>query len=40
MYKTELCERFDTDGKCIYGKRCIFAHSTAELNTRRQFKKP
>ena len=30
-YKTELCTTFVDNGKCKYGKRCLFAHGEAEL---------
>ena len=28
LYKTRLCERFETEGFCPYGNRCTFAHGT------------
>ncbi len=30
-YKTQLCEKFTSDGSCPYGKRCRFAHGQVEL---------
>ncbi|KAJ1558655.1 hypothetical protein HK405_013234, partial [Cladochytrium tenue] len=37
LYKTRLCERFETDGTCPYGSRCTFAHGAAELRDRSTF---
>ncbi|KAJ3156957.1 hypothetical protein HK101_001457 [Irineochytrium annulatum] len=37
LYKTRLCERFETEGTCPYGVRCTFAHGTAELRDRATF---
>ncbi|KAJ3325490.1 nudix (nucleoside diphosphate linked moiety X)-type motif 2 [Blyttiomyces sp. JEL0837] len=37
LYKTRLCERFETEGSCPYGVRCTFAHGTAELRDRSTF---
>ncbi|CAG8597750.1 8289_t:CDS:2 [Ambispora gerdemannii] len=34
LYKTRLCERFETEGFCPYGTKCTFAHGTAELRER------
>lgn len=34
LFKTRLCERFETDGDCPYGPRCTFAHGTVELRGR------
>ncbi|KAL1921850.1 uncharacterized protein VTP21DRAFT_10492 [Calcarisporiella thermophila] len=34
LYKTRLCERFETEGHCPYGPKCTFAHGTAELRER------
>ncbi|KAI8070012.1 hypothetical protein BC940DRAFT_296725 [Gongronella butleri] len=31
LFKTRLCERFETDGECPYGSRCTFAHGIQEL---------
>ena len=33
-YKTVLCNKFETAGKCPYGPRCQFAHGVAELRAR------
>ena len=33
-YKTVLCNKFETVGRCPYGPRCQFAHGVAELRTR------
>jgi hypothetical protein len=30
-YKTELCQRFFSDGWCKYGRQCRFAHGDHEL---------
>ena len=30
-YRTELCSNFERDGRCVYGKRCEFAHGSAQL---------
>lgn len=35
-YKTELCKTFQATGKCPYGRKCLFAHSLTELNTKQQ----
>ncbi|KAJ3217618.1 hypothetical protein HDU67_007560 [Dinochytrium kinnereticum] len=37
LYKTRLCERFETEGACPYGSRCTFAHGTPELRDRATF---
>ncbi|CAG8478157.1 23023_t:CDS:2 [Rhizophagus irregularis] len=34
LYKTRLCERFETEGYCPYGTKCTFAHGTVELRER------
>ncbi|KAG9300779.1 hypothetical protein G9A89_023577 [Geosiphon pyriformis] len=34
LYKTRLCERFETEGFCPYGSKCTFAHGTDELRER------
>ncbi|CAG8600242.1 2558_t:CDS:2, partial [Ambispora leptoticha] len=34
LYKTRLCERFETEEFCPYGTKCTFAHGTAELRER------
>lgn len=34
LYKTRLCERFESEGACPYGNKCHFAHGAAELRTR------
>ncbi|KAJ3064783.1 nudix (nucleoside diphosphate linked moiety X)-type motif 2, partial [Quaeritorhiza haematococci] len=34
LYKTRLCERYETEGFCPYGSRCTFAHGTVELRDR------
>ncbi|CAO3661681.1 unnamed protein product [Rhizopus stolonifer] len=31
LYKTRLCERFETEGSCPYGPKCNFAHGIDEL---------
>ncbi|KAI9485817.1 MAG: hypothetical protein EXX96DRAFT_613668 [Benjaminiella poitrasii] len=31
LYKTRLCERFETEGSCPYGAKCNFAHGIDEL---------
>jgi hypothetical protein len=31
LYKTRLCERYETEGACSYGSRCNFAHGITEL---------
>ncbi|KAJ3018331.1 nudix (nucleoside diphosphate linked moiety X)-type motif 2 [Thoreauomyces humboldtii] len=33
LFRTRLCERFETEGDCPYGTRCTFAHGAAELRT-------
>jgi hypothetical protein len=33
-YKTELCRNWQ-HGHCVFGNKCIFAHGTAELRTRK-----
>ena len=35
-YKTELCKTFQTIGRCPYGSRCIFAHGSIELISKKQ----
>lgn len=35
-YKTELCKTFQATGKCPYGRKCLFAHSLTELNSKHQ----
>lgn len=35
LYKTRLCERFETEGTCPYGPKCTFAHGIAELRERK-----
>ncbi|KND00889.1 uncharacterized protein SPPG_03989 [Spizellomyces punctatus DAOM BR117] len=34
LYKTRLCERYETEAHCPYGNRCTFAHGTVELRER------
>ncbi|KAL9537231.1 hypothetical protein MBANPS3_011962 [Mucor bainieri] len=34
LYKTRLCERFETEGCCPYGPKCNFAHGVGELRGR------
>lgn len=34
LYKTRLCERFETEGYCPYDGKCTFAHGTTELRER------
>jgi len=34
-YKTVLCNKFETAGKCPYGPRCQFAHGAHELRERK-----
>jgi Zinc finger C-x8-C-x5-C-x3-H type (and similar) len=34
LYKTRLCERFETEGYCPYEGKCTFAHGTTELRER------
>lgn len=34
LYKTRLCERFETEGSCPYGPKCNFAHGIVELRGR------
>lgn len=36
LYKTRLCERFETEGACPYGAKCNFAHGINELRGRDQ----
>lgn len=31
MYKTELCNKWEESGACLYGDQCQFAHGIAEL---------
>lgn len=31
LYKTELCEKFEANGSCPYGEKCLFAHGKSEL---------
>lgn len=31
LYKTSLCRSFMSDGICLFGARCLFAHGYAEL---------
>ncbi|KAI9500690.1 hypothetical protein BX070DRAFT_229683 [Coemansia spiralis] len=33
-YKTKLCEKFEQDGVCPYGQKCVFAHGMSELRVR------
>ncbi len=33
-YKTEICKKFQTTGKCPYGQKCRFAHGKEELITK------
>mmetsp|Transcript_31285 Transcript_31285/g.76950 ORF Transcript_31285/g.76950 Transcript_31285/m.76950 type:complete len:205 (-) Transcript_31285:268-882(-) len=37
-YKTVLCNKFESLGKCPYGPRCQFSHGEAELRERRAAK--
>ncbi|KAI9280052.1 hypothetical protein BY458DRAFT_553467 [Sporodiniella umbellata] len=34
LYKTRLCERFETEGSCPYGPKCNFAHGIEDLRGR------
>ncbi|CAH1765056.1 4585_t:CDS:2 [Entrophospora sp. SA101] len=34
LYKTRLCERFETEKFCPYGPKCTFAHGAGELRER------
>jgi len=38
-YKTVLCNKFETLGRCPYGPRCQFAHGASELRDRPQSSK-
>ncbi|KAJ2161072.1 hypothetical protein GGF46_001743 [Coemansia sp. RSA 552] len=33
-YKTKLCEKFEQEGECPYGHKCVFAHGPGELRAR------
>ena len=35
-YKTELCKKFQSTGKCPYGPKCRFAHGKEELLSKTQ----
>ena len=35
-YKTELCTKFQSTGKCPYGYKCRFAHGKEELLSKSQ----
>ena len=35
-YKTELCKKFQSTGKCPYGYKCRFAHGKEELLSKSQ----
>ena len=35
-YKTELCKKFQSTGKCPYGHKCRFAHGKEELLSKTQ----
>ncbi|ORX96918.1 hypothetical protein K493DRAFT_407074 [Basidiobolus meristosporus CBS 931.73] len=35
LYKTRLCERFETEGFCPYGPKCTFAHGVVELKEKK-----
>jgi hypothetical protein len=35
-YKTELCKKFQSTGKCPYGYKCRFAHGKQELLSKSQ----
>jgi hypothetical protein len=35
-YKTELCKKFQSTGKCPYGHKCRFAHGKKELLSKSQ----
>ncbi|KAK9729070.1 hypothetical protein K7432_000583 [Basidiobolus ranarum] len=35
LYKTRLCERFETEGFCPYGPKCTFAHGIVELKEKK-----
>ena len=35
-YKTELCKKFQSTGKCPYGHKCRFAHGKKELLSKAQ----
>lgn len=37
-YKTVMCNKFETLGKCPYGPRCQFAHGASELRERPALK--
>ncbi|KAJ1956742.1 hypothetical protein GGI12_005227, partial [Dipsacomyces acuminosporus] len=34
LYKTKLCDKFERDGECPYGAKCVFAHGEKELRSR------
>ncbi|KAG2195420.1 hypothetical protein INT47_002859 [Mucor saturninus] len=36
LYKTRLCERYETEGVCPYGPKCNFAHGVLELRGKEQ----
>lgn len=36
LYKTRLCERYETEGICPYGPKCNFAHGILELRGKEQ----
>ncbi|KAJ2653317.1 hypothetical protein GGH99_007546, partial [Coemansia sp. RSA 1285] len=33
-YKTKLCEKFENEGACPYGHKCVFAHGKDDLRQR------
>ena len=35
-YKTELCKKYQSTGKCPYGHKCRFAHGKEELLSKTQ----
>ncbi|OMJ17704.1 Zinc finger protein 36, C3H1 type-like 1 [Smittium culicis] len=39
LFKTEICEKWATNGNCAYGELCRFAHGKSELNNRSRHPK-
>ncbi|KAJ1932268.1 hypothetical protein EC988_009514, partial [Linderina pennispora] len=34
LYKTKMCDKYQRDGECPYGIKCVFAHGEHELRSR------
>ena len=36
-YKTKMCKKFQTNGYCPYGQRCMFMHGVTDSITGRKY---